>query len=126
MPEKGISQVSRSTRELFEKGMAAYQRQNFDYAIAIFNQILQTEPGFYDCREALRATQVRNAVAQSGFFKKMFGTASSSSSLAKGQIMLRSQPLETIKVSEQILNADPTNVSAHKLLAEAALLADLP
>ena len=68
MPEKGLSEISRTMRELFEKGNTALQRQNLDYALAIFNQILKDEPAFYDCREALRATQFRKAGAGAGFF----------------------------------------------------------
>src|SRR5437762_2267957 len=126
MPEKSTTAIPRALREQYEKGLAALQRQNFDYAIAILEQVLQKEPGFYAAREALRAAQAKRAGNKGGFFKKMFGTASSSPLLAKGQIALRSNPLEAIQVAEQILNNDPTNIAAHKLLADAALAADLP
>src|SRR5205814_3659002 len=106
--------------------LAALQRQNFDYAIAILGQVLQNEPAFYAGREALRAAQVKRAGNKGGFFKKMFGTASNSPLMAKGQMALRSNPLETIGIAEQILNGDPNNTAAHKLLADAALAADLP
>ena len=126
MPEKSTTAIPRPLREQYEKGLAALQRQNFDYAIAILEQVLQKEPGFYAAREALRAAQAKRAGNKGGFFKKMFGTASSSPLLAKGQIALRSNPLEAIQVAEQILNNDPNNIAAHKLLADAALAADLP
>src|SRR5213078_272736 len=126
MPEKSVTAVSRPLREQYEKGLAALQRQNLDYAVAIFAQVLQQEPGFYACREALRATQVKKTGGKSGFLKKMFGTASSSPLLAKGQIALRTNPVEAINIAEQLLNSDPNNIAAHKLLADAALAADLP
>lgn len=125
MPEKSLAEIPRQWRELYEKGSAALQRQNLDYALALFNQVLQNEPGFYDCREALRATQFKKAGAGSSFLKKMFGSASSSPLLAKAQIFLRSNPLEAIQIAEQILNSDPASVSAHRVLAEAALEAGL-
>ena len=56
----------------------------------------------------------------------MLSGAGSSPMLAKAQITLHSNPLEAIKVAEQILNGDSANASAHKLLAEAALAAELP
>ena len=83
VPEKSPTAVPRPLREQYEKGIAALQRQNFDYAVAIFDQVLQKEPGFYACREALRAVQVKRAGNKGGFLKKMFGTASSSPLLAK-------------------------------------------
>src|SRR5436190_4362668 len=126
MPEKSLHEIPRAWRELYEKGKAALARNNLDYAIDIFNQILQKEPAFYDCREALRATQFKKAGAGGGFFKKMIGTASSSPQIAKGQYVARSNPLEAINIAEQILNGDPNNTMAHKLLADAALAANLP
>ena len=126
MPEKSVTAVARPLREQYEKGLAALQRQNLDYAVAIFVQVLQKEPGFYACREALRATQAKKTGGKSGFLKRMFGTASSSPLLAKGQIALRANPVEAINIAEQLLNSDPNNLAAHKLLADAALAADLP
>jgi tetratricopeptide (TPR) repeat protein len=126
MPEKSLSEIPRPVRELYERGMAALQRRNWDYAVAIFNQVLQKEPAFYDCRESLRACQYKKAGGNTGFFRRFLGTASNSPLMAKAQIMLRSNPLEAIHIAEQILNGDPASASAHKLLAEAALEADLP
>ena len=53
MPEKSLTAIPRPLREQYEKGLAALQRQNFDYAIVILEQVLQQEPGFYAGREAL-------------------------------------------------------------------------
>src|SRR5262245_24387534 len=126
MPEKSWKDVSRHYRELYDKGTVALQRNNLDYAIAIFNQVLQQEPALFECRQALRATQIKKAGAQSGFFKKVFSGASASPLLAKAQIALRKNPLEAIQTAEEILNSDPHSAPAHKLLAEAALAAHLP
>src|SRR5437867_5618416 len=126
MPEKSLSAIARPLREQYEKGLAAIQRKNLDYAIAIFTQVLQQEPAFYACREALRAAQFKRSGRKGGLLKKVFGSASSSPLLAKGQIALRANPVEAISIAEQILNADPGNNAAHKMLAEGALAADLP
>ena len=126
MPEKSLKDVARNLRELYDKGTLALQRNNLDYAIAIYNQVLQQEPAFFDCRQALRAAQLKKAGAQGGFFKKVFSGASASPQLAKGQMALRKNPLEAIQTAEEILNHDPHSAGAHKLLAEAALAADLP
>src|SRR5882672_10954333 len=126
MPEKNVTEIPRDVRELYQKGSTALQRQNFEYAIAIFNQVLQREPGFFECRQALRVAQFKQAGGGSNFFKKMLGGASSSPQVAKAQMILRKNPLEAIQIAEQILNSDPQNSAAHKILAEAALAADLP
>lgn len=111
---------------MYEKGIAAVQRNNLDYALVIFNQILAKEPGFYECRETLRGAQLKKVGSGGGFFKKVFGAAGSSPALAKAQIQLRTNPVEALKSIEEILNSDPNNVLAHKTLAEAALACDFP
>ena len=56
MSEKKGIEVDKSLRELYAKGKLAYERNNLDYAVTLFQSVLRKEPGFYDCREALRAT----------------------------------------------------------------------
>jgi tetratricopeptide (TPR) repeat protein len=124
MAEKTISQIPRAVREQYQKGMSALDRKNFDYALAIFNQVLAQEPGFFDCRQALRVCQHQKSGAGGSFFKKMLSGAGSSPLLAKAQ--MQKDPLETIKTAEQVLNSDAKSLAAHKLLADAALAADLP
>jgi tetratricopeptide (TPR) repeat protein len=124
MPEKTLNEIASPLREQYEKGLAAIQRHNLDYAISILSQLLQREPGFYECREALRAAQFRKAGSGKSFLKKVLGLANPM--LAKGQFALRSDPREALNIAEQILNGDPHNLSAHKLLAEAALQCGFP
>src|SRR5438309_5049602 len=126
MPEKSLNEIPRELRELYLKGNVALQRQNFEYAIAIFNQVLQREPAFFECRQSLRAAQFKQAGGGTNFFKKMIGGASSSPHVAKAQMIMRKNPLEAIQIAEQILNSDPNSSAGHKILAEAALAADLP
>ncbi len=126
MPEKTLQQIPRMWREQYEKGVAAFQRDNLDYAISILSQVLQKEPAFYECRQALRATQFKKAGEKGGFFKKMLGSASNTPAIAKGQLALRNNALEALNIAEQILENDPHSTSAHKLLADAAMAADFP
>jgi tetratricopeptide (TPR) repeat protein len=126
MPEKLFNEVARAERDLYEKGLSAVERNNLDYALLIFNQVLSKEPGFYECREKLRGTQLTKASKGGSLFKKILGKAGSSPNLAKAQILLRTNPLDAIKAVEEILNSDPNNSLAHKTLAEAALAVNLP
>ena len=125
MPEKSLSDIPRDLRELYQKGATALQRQNFDYAIAIFQQILQREPAFLECRQALRAGQIKKAGGSTGFFKKMLGGASNSPLIAKAQ-MAKSRPAEAMAIAEQILENDPQGSTGNKILAESAMAAGLP
>ena len=126
MAEKSLAELPRDLRELYDRGNAALQKKNFDYAIAIYNQVLVKEPAFYPCREALRACQLAKAGEGKGFFKKFMGTAGSSPLIAKAQFQVRSNPQEALVTCEQILNGDPNNTTANKLLAEAAMALEYP
>src|SRR5258705_1275069 len=126
MLEKTATEIGREWRELYQKGTMALQRQNFEYAIAIFNEVLGREPGFFECRQALRVAQFKESGGKTSIFKKIVGGASSSPLLAKAQMSLRKNPLEAIQTAEQILNSDPASSAAHKILAEAAMDAGLP
>ena len=126
MPEKTLNDLPRDMRMLYNRGFEAFQRENYDYAIEMFTQILTREPHVFEIRKTLRAAQIGKSGAAGGFFKRAFSSASASPLVAKGQMALRKSPLEAIQIAEQILNADANNASGHKLLAEAALAADMP
>ena len=121
MPETTSNDVPRPIRELFEKATLAYQRNNFDYAIQILNGVLHQEPGFFEARQLLRATQQQKPQEKTGLFRKLVGGAGNAPLLAKGQLALRNNPKDALSAAESILNSDPGNTSAHKLLAEGAM-----
>src|SRR5438093_4324128 len=86
MPEKSVSDLPRDLRELYQKGATALQRQNFDYAIAILQQVLQREPALLEARQALRAAQIKKSGGTTSFLKKVLGGASNSPLVAKAQM----------------------------------------
>ena len=126
MAEKSLNDLPRDLRMLYTKGSDALQRDNFDYAIDLFNQVLAREPALFDCRKALRTAQIKKAGAGSGFFKKMLNKTGSSPLVAKGHMALSGNPAEALKIAEQILNSDPYSSAAHKLIVEAATALEFP
>jgi tetratricopeptide (TPR) repeat protein len=127
MPEKTINQLPPDLRRLHAKAAEAAQRDNHDYAMALFCQILEKEPAFYECRKALRATQAGKAVgASTGFFKKMMSGAGASPQIAKAKLALGKNPAEAMAIAEQVLNSDPNNSFAHRIVVDAALALELP
>jgi tetratricopeptide (TPR) repeat protein len=127
MAEKSINEVSRDARVLYTKATEAAQRENLDYAVNLFNQVLEKEPEFFECRKALREAQFKKVGGKGGgFFKKMWSGASSSPLVAKGQIALRRNPIEALAIAEQILNSDPNSSAAHRIIVEAANALELP
>ena len=126
MAEKSLNDVPRDLRDLYQKGATALQRQNFDYAVAIFQQVLLREPSFLECRQALRAAQIRKSGGTTSFLRKVLGGASNSPLIAKAQMAKSRNPLEAMQLAEQILEGDPQNSIGNKILAEAAMAAELP
>src|SRR5947207_15448980 len=102
MAEKSVNEISRDVRLLFQKGTEASSRENYDYALDLFNQVLEKEPSFFECRKALRNAQIRKTGGGTGFFKKAWSSASSSPMVAKGQMALRKNPAEALQIAEQI------------------------
>jgi len=126
MAEKSLTQLPPDLRRLVTKGDEAAKRDNFDYAIALYSQVLQKQPGCFDVRKALRTVQFGKAGGRTTFFKKVFASASTSPQLAKAQLALRQHPADALPLAEEVLNADPYNSSAHRIVADAAEALEFP
>jgi tetratricopeptide (TPR) repeat protein len=127
MAEKQLNEVSRDARALFTRGTQALAQDNLDYAITLLNQALETEPGFFDCRKALRDAQMRKAGdGGGGFFKKMLSRAGSSPQEAKARMALGKNPAEAMAIAEQMLNSDPNSSAAHRIIVDAGNALEMP
>src|SRR5579859_374109 len=126
MPEKALTELPPELRKLHTKAMDAFQRENFDYAIELFTQILAKEPYSIDCRRTLREAQNRKSGKSGGFFKRITSGVSAQPHLAKGRLSLNKDPQEAIRIAEEVLNGDANNAGAHKLIADAALAMGMP
>lgn len=126
MAEKSLNDLPRDLRGLYTRGSDALLRDNFDYAIDLFNQVLAKEPHLFEVRRALRLAQIKKAGGGAGFFKKMWSSASSSPLVAKAEVALRKDPAEALQVAEQILNSDPSSSAAHRLVVRAATAMEMP
>jgi tetratricopeptide (TPR) repeat protein len=127
MPEKSLNDIPREIRPIFTKGNDALARENYDYAIDLFHQVLTRVPEVVDVRKALRKAQQGKAAAKGGgFFKKVFSSAGSAPQVAKAQMALNNNPTEAMAIAEQVLNSDANNGTAHKIIVAAAEALDMP
>jgi tetratricopeptide (TPR) repeat protein len=125
MAETTIDNLDRRARDLFNKAIAALERENLDYAIEMFLQTLAIEPNFTQGRKYLRAAQTKRAES-SGKLRQMMATARVTPLLGKAKMAVGKDPLEAIQIAEQALCEDPRNGQALLILAEAAETAQLP
>jgi len=127
MAEKLINEITPDLRRIYTKAVEAAQRENRDYAIALFSQVLEREPAFFDCRRALRIEQAKkSAGASTGFFKKMMSGASTSPQLLKAKMELGKNPAGAMVIAEEVLNGDANNSFAHRIIVDAAQALELP
>jgi tetratricopeptide (TPR) repeat protein len=127
MPEKLLNEIAPDLRRLYTKAAEAAQRENPDYAMTLFCQVLEREPAFFDCRKALRVEQTKKAAGETrGFFKKAFGGVGSSPQIAKAKMALSRNPGEAMAIAEQVLNSDPNNSMAHRVIVDASAALELP
>ncbi len=120
MAEKSVNDLLPVWQDQYQKGREALTKKNYDYAVMIFCRILDEEPSFVECREALRITQFRmteQSGGGGGFFKKAFGGMTH---LSKAKMVMKKDPGAALSSCEQVLNKDPNNVNAHEIIAEAA------
>jgi len=127
MAEKQLNELSPDLRRLYAKAVEAAQRENFDYATTLFCQVLEREPGLFECRKALRHAQTQRSAGESkGFFKKMMSSAGSSPQITKAKIMLGKNPADAMAIAEQVLNGDANNPFAHRIIVDAAQALEMP
>ena len=126
MPEKKASDIIGNLRINYDRAIQAIRRENFDYAIELLNDLLKKDPSNVDVRMQLRKAALEKSEKKGGFFKKVLKTAGGGHHLAKAQLALNTDPIEALGEAEQMLIADPKNVTALKIAAQAAKAADFP
>lgn len=126
MAEKTLDALPRELRVLYTRGSDALSRDNFDYAIEMFSQLLARDPSFFECRRALRTAQLKKTGTGGSFFKKIASKASLGPLIGRGQMALHTNPTEALQLAEQILAHDPTSSAGHRLAVEAAQALEYP
>ncbi len=126
MPEILISDLSPRLQKQVENARFAIDRGNLDYAIEISSLVLAQEPGCLPVRKLLRAAQMKQFRAKNKIIAKAVGGVSSAMGLMAGSAAVKKNPKKALEAAEKALTKDPTNVAAHKLIAQAAKQLDLP
>ena len=126
MSAKALTEIPRNLRMIYDRGFEALQRDNFDYAIAMFTDVLSKAPILYEVRKVLRAAQQRKSGDGGNFLSAGIRRLGSLSQVAQAQLALGRDPFEAMALVEQILNNDANNPRAHKIFAEAAMASSMP
>ena len=124
MADNTSGNINRLANDFYQKAIQAVERNNLDYAIEMFIQCLNIEPGYSKARRNLRATQMKKHESAGGFKRMLVGTKLQPL-LAKAKMAVQKNPTEAMTLAEQALTDDPKNGQALMTLAEAAEVAQL-
>ncbi len=115
-------------RDLYNKGLAAFERKNFDYAIDLFLSVLKVEPRLLKAREHLHSAEIRRSkTKKKNAFTKVFKSASALPAYVKAQSLVKANKgPEAVIACEELLKDDPMDINNVKLYAKACAMADLP
>jgi len=132
MAEAADDKIPRRARELFDKGLVAVERKNYDYAIDMFLAALEMAPSFMQARKFLRAASINafNETHSSAISHKIahvISTLAGLGDLFKGRKALRAgQALDALQLSDRVLRKDPFNLPFVRLQCAAAEKAGMP
>lgn len=116
MPEVSVTSLDPRHQKLIENARVALDRGNLDYTLEVTAQVLKAAPGCLPVRKLQRVAQLKQAKGKGGFMAKAMGGFSSAPFMFGG----KKEPAKQLESAEALLEKDPTNVAALKMLAEAA------
>jgi len=117
--KKTLKDVSPATKSAFTKAMTVMNQNNLEYAITLFKEIVQFDPGFLDAREKLRKCE-RDYSAKMGAVAKALAAVKSAKFLTKGNMLKAKKPKEAMDQAEEALALNLFNPAALNLLADSA------
>ncbi len=102
--------------EIFEKGKRAFEKQNYDYAMDLFSEVVQNQPDNRKARQLLRESEVRKA-RQDGYPHPVMAKITGFIPWIKSR--LYSDPDAVIQACEEYLKIDPEDVGTRVKLSQA-------
>ena len=127
MTVKKLADVPRKVREIYERGVAAMERGNMDYAIDTFLDLLEREPGVLEVRKMLRAAELRKfRDNKGGAMTHVITSLTGFPSVLMAKAGMGKHPDKAMVTAEKLLRSDPLNPMFLNLLAQAAINADIP
>ncbi len=127
MAEVTLEQVNRKVRDLHDKGFAALERGNNQYAMDMLMSALDLEPRLLSARRFLRVAQIKTFKAKKGGqLTHIMSSITGIGGMIGVNMALKKDPLKALKITENLLRSDPLNRTFIDLHVRAALAADMP
>ena len=116
MPEVTVTSLDPRHQKLIENARVALDRGNLEYTLEVTAQVLTVAPGCRPVRRLRRVAQLKDAKGKGSFMSRTLGGFSTAPFMFGG----KKDPAKQLEMAEAMLDKDPNNVAALKLLAEAA------
>lgn len=128
MAEVLLENTSQSVRDTFNRGFAAFERGNLDYAIHLLSQCLIDEPGLLQARRFLRAAELQKLKDSGGnVVTRLVSTLKSLPVYLKAMGQVKAgKPDQALIAAEELLRIDPMKREFIRIFVEAAARANLP
>jgi tetratricopeptide (TPR) repeat protein len=128
MAEIRPQELEKRTRDLYEKGISALERKNYDYAVDLFLSVLKVEPRLLEARKNLRSAEMLRLKGKkkNAFLKAVSGATSLTANIKAQSLVKTGKGPEAVIACEELLKDDPTDINNVKLFAKAAAISDLP
>lgn len=131
MPEENEERIPKKARELFEKGMAALERNNYSYALDMLGAAVDMAPHFPPARQALRGAAINNFLAAhpSALSRKaahVFAIVGGAADLINATTALKKKPASAMRTMERLMRKDPLNLLFARIFCKAAEQAAAP
>jgi tetratricopeptide (TPR) repeat protein len=128
MAEIRPQELEKRTRDLYEKGISALERKNYDYSVDLFLSVLKLEPRLLEARKHLRSAEIQRLKGKkkNAFLKALSGASSLTASIKAQSLVKAGKGPEAVMACEELLKGDPTDINNVKLFAKAAAISDLP
>lgn len=127
MAEVRLEDAPRKAREYFDKGFAAMERGNLDYAMDMFTSALELEPGLLHVRKYLRGAALKKAKEKNpNALTHILSSIVGVGTLISASGAIKKKPVEALKSAEKLMRADPLNLTFINLLGRAAVGAGMP
>ena len=123
MAEVKLEDAPQGVRSYYDKGVAALERNNLEYAMDMFEAALKVEPRLLRVRKLLRSAAIKSAKLKP---PGKLAVAKTLGAFMKTSTMLKKNPQQAIERTESLLRIDPLNFKFAKLQCDAAEAATLP